>query len=88
MPDGHYTIGLRPHHLLPGGNGVEVSGEIQIAEISGSESTMRVNIEGNDWVSEALGIHSYQYGERRSFFFDAERCLYFDANDRLIETHS
>jgi glycerol transport system ATP-binding protein len=88
MPDGHYTIGLRPHHLLPGGNGVEVSGEIQIAEISGSESTMRVNIEGNDWVSEALGIHSYQYGERRSFFFDAERCLYFDANDRLIETRS
>jgi hypothetical protein len=49
---------------------------------------MRVNIEGNDWVSEALGIHSYQYGERRSFFFDAERCLYFDANDRLIETRS
>jgi len=88
LPDGRYTIGLRPHHLLPGGSGVEVSGEIQIAEISGSESTMRVNIEGNDWVSEAHGIHSYHYGERSSFFFDAERCLYFDANDRLIETRN
>jgi glycerol transport system ATP-binding protein len=86
--DGRYTIGLRPHHLLPSGNGVKVDGEVQIAEISGSESTMRVNIEGNNWVSEAHGIHSYGFGERSSFYFDADRCLYFDADDRLIETRS
>jgi hypothetical protein len=61
---------------------------VQIAEISGSESTMRVNIEGNNWVSEAHGIHSYGFGERSSFYFDADRCLYFDADDRLIETRS
>jgi len=88
LPDGRYTIGLRPHHLLPHGSGVEVSGVVQIAEIGGSESTMRVNIEGNDWVSEAHGIHSYEFGARSSFFFDAGRCLYFDADERLIETRS
>ena len=88
LPDGRYTIGLRPHHLLPSGNGVKVDGEVQIAEISGSESTVRVNIEGNNWVSEAHGIHSYGFGERSSFYFDADRCLYFDADDRLIETRS
>jgi glycerol transport system ATP-binding protein len=88
LPDGRYTIGLRPHHLLPNGTGVEVSGVVQIAEIGGSESTMRVNIEGNDWVSEAHGIHSYEFGERSSFFFDPGRCLYFDAAERLIEMHN
>ncbi|MDH3632828.1 MAG: ABC transporter ATP-binding protein [Gammaproteobacteria bacterium] len=86
MPDGAYKIGLRPHHLSPDGDGVEVGGEVQIAEISGSESIIRVIIEGNDWVSEAHGIHGYEFGQSASFFFDSSRCLYFDANEMLIET--
>ena len=88
MPDGSYKIGLRPHHLSPDGEGVEVAGEVQIAEISGSESIVRVNVEGNNWVSEAHGIHSYEFGQSASFFFDASRCLYFDANEMLVETRS
>jgi glycerol transport system ATP-binding protein len=86
MPDGRYTIGLRPHHLLPGGDGVAVDGEVQISEISGSESIVRINIEGNNWVSEAHGIHSYKFGARSRFFFDSSRCLYFDANQQRIST--
>jgi glycerol transport system ATP-binding protein len=86
MPDGAYKIGLRPHHLSPEGDGVEVIGEVQIAEISGSESIIRVIIEGNDWVSEAHGIHGYEFGQSASFFFDSSRCFYFDADEMLIET--
>jgi len=86
MPDGAYKIGLRPHHLLPVGEGIEVDGEVQIAEISGSESIIRVIVEGNNWVSEAHGIHGYEFGENARFFFDSNRCLYFDANEMLIET--
>jgi glycerol transport system ATP-binding protein len=86
MPDGHYKIGLRPHHLSPDGTGVEVEGEVQIAEISGSESIVRVIVEGNNWVSETHGIHSYEFGQSAGFFFDSSRCLYFDANEMLIET--
>jgi glycerol transport system ATP-binding protein len=86
MPDGKYTIGLRPHHLLPDGEGVEVDGEVQIAEISGSESIIRVVVEGNNWVSETRGIHKYAFGQNASFFFDSSRCLYFDADEMLIET--
>jgi glycerol transport system ATP-binding protein len=85
LPDGDYKIALRPHHLLPGSDGgVRVDGEVQIAEISGSESIVRVNIAGNNWVSEAHGIHSYEYGARASFVFDPVRCLYFDAEGKLI----
>ncbi len=88
LPDGSYKIGLRPHHLTPSGSGVEVDAEVQIAEISGSESIVRVIVEGNNWVSEAHGIHGYEVGQKASFFFDAARCLYFDADDMLIQTGS
>jgi glycerol transport system ATP-binding protein len=86
LPDGEYQVGVRPHHLLPDGGGVEVRGEIQIAEISGSESIIRVVVEGNNWVSEAHGIHSYGFGQSASFFFDSNRCLYFDADGKSIDS--
>ena len=86
LPDGDYSIALRPHHLLPEGDGVAVDGEVQIAEISGSESIVRVNIAGNNWVSESHGIHSYEYGQQARFHFDPERCLYFDADEKLIDS--
>ena len=85
LPDGEYMIGLRPHHLLPEGQGVEIDGEVQIAEISGSGSIIRVNVHGNSWVCEAQGIHSYEIGEKARFVFDAQQCMYFDADQRLIE---
>ena len=86
MPDGKYKIGLKAHHLSPASGEVEVRGEVQIAEISGSESLIRVNIEGNQWVSEAHGIHGYDFGQKASFFFDAERCFYFDSNEQIIDS--
>lgn len=86
LPDGNYSIALRPHHLLPEGEGVAIDGEVQIAEISGSESIVRVHIEGNHWVSEARGIHSYEFGEKAQFYFDPGRCMYFDKNENTIRT--
>ena len=85
LPDEEYKIALRPHHLLPEGEGVEVSGIVQIAEISGSESIIRVKINDNVWVSQAPGIHSFEYGEKATFVFNTEHCLYFGGDDRLIE---
>ena len=84
LPDGAYKIALRPHHLLPRGDGVGVDGTVHIAEISGSESIVRVNVAGNNWVSEAHGIHSYEYGQKARFYFDPARCLYFDADEKRI----
>lgn len=84
MEDGTYTIGLRPHHLLPEGNGVNVDGIVQISEISGSESTIRIDIDGNIWVSETHGIHSFEFGQKASFVFDENNCLYFGGDNRLI----
>jgi glycerol transport system ATP-binding protein len=85
LPDGTYKIGLRPHHLLIDGQGVAVNGTVQIAEISGSESIIRVKVNGNIWVSQSSGIHSYEYGEKARLFFNSDRCFYFGTDDRLID---
>lgn len=87
LPDGEYRIALRPHHLLTEGEGVAVDGIVQIAEISGSESIIRVDVHDNMWVCEAHGVHTYEVGEKAVFRFNAKHCMYFDADDRLVETY-
>lgn len=88
LQDGAYQVGIRPHHLLPGEKGVNVSGQIQIAEISGSESIIRLNVEGNSWVSETHGVHPFEIGQQALFSFDAARCLYFDADGKFLPANS
>jgi glycerol transport system ATP-binding protein len=85
LPDGEYKIALRPHHFLPEGDGVKVSGTVQIAEISGSESIIRVKVNGNVWVSQAPGIHSFEYGEKAHIYFNPDHCMYFGTDDHLID---
>jgi glycerol transport system ATP-binding protein len=85
LPDGAYKIGLRPHHLVPQGQGVEVNGTVQITEISGSESIIRVKVNGNVWVSQTPGIHAYEYGDKARIYFDAGNCMYFGTDDTLID---
>ena len=87
MPDGPYTVGIRPHHLTPraaGANAVQVSGQVQVTELSGSESIIHFDLEGLSWVSQSHGIHPHEVGEVASFFIDIERCLYFGPDEALV----
>jgi glycerol transport system ATP-binding protein len=80
LPDGDYILGLRPHHVLPasGGNGgVQVEGRVLIAEISGSESVVHVDLDGMTWVSLSHGVHAFRVGETARFTLEVERCFYF-----------
>ncbi|MEJ2135154.1 MAG: ABC transporter ATP-binding protein [Desulfofustis sp.] len=85
LPDGQYKIALRPHHLVLDKQEVEVNGTVQIAEISGSESIIRISVNGNVWVSQTQGIHSFVYGEKIRIYFDAAHCMYFGADEQLID---
>lgn len=84
QPDGFYTVGIPPYHLLPSGTGVKVSGNVQIAELSGSESIIRLMVEGHPWVSAIHGVHKYDVGAQADFYFNAERCFYFDEQGHAI----
>lgn len=91
LPDGEYTLGLRPHHVLPAAlvagqpGRVRVEGKVLINEISGSESIAHFALDGRPWVSIAHGVHQLAVGEPARFDLDVAQCLYFDADERLVE---
>jgi len=87
IPDGRYTIGIRPHHIRPQArNGVSASieGTVLIAELSGSESAVHVDLGGQTWVSQSHGIHPFQVGSRAKLYVDMEHAFFFDAEGRLV----
>lgn len=87
LADGHYTLGVRPHHILPVktiGNSAQIDGKILVTELSGSESTIHFNLGDLSWVSQATGIHSFDRNTTTSFYIQTDKCLYFDMYDQLV----
>ncbi|MEM7670132.1 MAG: ABC transporter ATP-binding protein, partial [Pseudomonadota bacterium] len=86
LPDGPYKVGVRPHHVSPVAfdGGVEVTGRVQITELSGSESVAHFDFGGASWVAQSAGVHPYQVGEEHAFFIDTRGCLYFGAEDMRV----
>jgi glycerol transport system ATP-binding protein len=85
LPDGDYTIGLRPHHVTPE-KVAETSGRLQgstlVTEISGSESVIHVDVGGATWVSQSHGIHRFDVGTKATLHADMDRAIYFDAQGK------
>ena len=56
----------------------------RIAEISGSDSVVHFDLDGQKWVSQSHGIHRFGVGEAAAFRLEVTRGLYFDAGGRCI----
>ena len=85
IPNGRYTVAIRPHHVspMPLEGAVRVGGRVQVTELSGSESVAHFRLGERSWVSQSHGVHPYQVGEAHDFYFEAANCLYFGADGRL-----
>ncbi len=89
MPDGRYTMGIHSHHITPfkkKAGAVSINGKILITEISGSESVIHFEVNGQKWISQSQGIHPFAVGDTAEFFIHTGQCLYFDNHDQLV-TH-
>ena len=90
LPDGSYTVGVRPHHISPVKNGMgaatsaEIEGSVKITELSGSESVIHFAHGALSWVSQSHGVHAKEIGETALFYLNVDRCLYFNADGKLI----
>ena len=87
LPDGAYTVAIRPHHVLPvqhGADDVALNGIVQVTELSGSESSAHFQMGSDGWVSLSAGVHPYQVGEDHQFFMDANQAFYFAPDGRLV----
>ena len=86
MPDGDYTMGIRPHHITPAAaaDALRLDGAVLITELSGSESVIHFDLQGQTWVSQSQGIHPFEVGASAELYLDVGQCLYFGAQDRLV----
>lgn len=87
IPDGFYTLGIRPHHLTLSSSSEEsvpVTAEVLLTEISGSESTVHAEIDGASWISLSHGVHALEKGQTVDLHIDTRHCLLFDSEDRLV----
>lgn len=87
LGDGAYTFAVRPHHVLPteeGQQAIAIRGEVQVTELSGSESVVHFDLHGNSWVSQSHGIHPFEVGSTAELYVDVARGMYFDGNDNLV----
>lgn len=87
LPDGPYTMALRPHHVSPiaqSDSDVAVDGNVQVTELSGSESSAHFEMGEESWVSLASGVHPYLVGETHRFYMDTTQALYFSPDGRRV----
>ena len=87
LPDGKYIMAIRPHHVAPRGTGpgtVQLEGTVLVTELSGSESVVHFDIDGQTWISQAHGIHPLETGAAAGFCIEIEKSKLFDLEDRLV----
>lgn len=86
VPDGPYTIGIRPHHITPAAvNGAAaVEGRVIVSELSGSESVVHFDLDGRTWVSQSHGIHPFAVGSTAQLYVDVDRAFFFGPDNRLV----
>ena len=87
LPDGDYTIGIRPHHLSPNakkGAFGAVDGSILVTELSGSESIIHLAVGERTWVSQAEGIHNFAVGDVARLYADVDRAMIFKPNGEFV----
>ncbi|MDF1669074.1 MAG: ABC transporter ATP-binding protein [Roseovarius sp.] len=87
LPDGVYTMAIRPHHVTPIAatpNDVALKGTVLVTELSGSDSSAHFQMGEDGWVSLAHGVHPYKVGADHAFFMDASKAFYFAPDGRLV----
>jgi len=87
MADGDYTIGIRPHHITPAAQkegAAMLEGRVLVAELSGSESILHFNMNGQTWVSQSHGVHPFPVGSTATLYVDVDQSFFFGADRKLI----
>lgn len=89
LTDGDYLFGLRPEHLAPAtpnNDRNRIGAQVDVTEISGSDTYVHFEIDGKPWVAVENGVHSYELGEQIELDFEPHRLFVFDRNGSLLHS--
>jgi glycerol transport system ATP-binding protein len=88
LPAGPHTLGVRANHLSTrwrGPHDVAVKAEVELAEISGSETFVHVRSPDLRWVLQETGVHDHALGQKVQVFLDPARLYAFSAEGGALE---
>lgn len=86
LPPGHYRFGVRPgqiHLKNPDQARMALTGEVEVAEIAGSETYIHVRHGETAWVVQVEGVHAYGLGDPITVYIDPGRLFAFDSAGQL-----
>ncbi|WP_106203780.1 ABC transporter ATP-binding protein [Aliiruegeria haliotis] len=87
LPDGPYTVAIRPNRVLPRRTeaaNVRLTGKVLVTELSGSESSAHFSFGDDNWVSLSAGVYPFEVGEVQEFFMEPAHCLYFGSDGNRV----
>jgi glycerol transport system ATP-binding protein len=87
LPDGPYLFGVRPNHVLMrrrAPSDIEIRTRVELAEISGSETSIHFSHGGSSWVSRQDGVHPLGVDEPIRVYIEPQRVFAFDSEGALI----
>jgi glycerol transport system ATP-binding protein len=85
---GNYCFGIRPSHLKmtpTEDSDLELSMRVDLAEISGSETMIRISNSHFNIVMHLAGIHKYQTDTQIKIYIPIQKFFVFDKNGLLIK---
>ncbi len=87
LADGTYRWGVRADKLFlerRSADDIALSGTVELAEISGSETFIHVAHNGVSWVAQEDGVHSFQLNQPVRLFVDPGAFFVFDPSGDLV----
>ncbi len=91
LPDGPYLFGVRPNHVRMrrrDPSDIEILARVELAEISGSETSIHFNHGGAGWVSLQDGVNPLEVDEPIRVFVQPRQVFAFDPEGMLIAAPS
>lgn len=89
LAEGDYLFGVRPSHvgLAPNSDDdLKIDMEVELGEISGSETFLHVRRQSLEMVVQELGVHSHHPGDQVHVYLPMNRLFVFDRNEALVHT--
>jgi len=87
LPNGPCLFGVRPNHVLTrrrAPSDIEIRTRVELAEISGSETSIHFEHGGSSWVSRQDGVQPISVDEPIDVYIEPQRIFAFDSGGALI----
>ncbi|MHA6325964.1 ABC transporter ATP-binding protein [Roseivivax sp. CAU 1753] len=87
LPDGRYTAGFRPNHLEIGQKSegaIRFTARLVVTELTGSETFVHLDHQGERWVGLIHGIHHLELGKDLDVWLDPRHVYIFSEAGDLV----